>query len=190
MSRLTVFADSNPATPILATEDATEIATALKAIGVRFERWNSPVSLSPEDSAETILAAYRPYLDALMGETGAGSADVIKLTPDHPQAAALRQKFLAEHIHTEDEIRFFVHGSGNFIMHVDGRVWDAHCVQGDLISVPANTQHWFDAGERPFFTALRVFTDTSGWVAHFTGDDISSRFPAVAAVAASPSAAA
>ena len=180
MSRLTVFADTAPGTPILQTEDAAAIADALKAIHVRFERWESPVALSPDDSAETILEAYRPYLDGLMGATGAGSADVIKLTPDHPQAAALREKFLSEHIHTEDEIRFFVHGAGNFIMHVDGQVWDAHCVQGDLISVPAGTRHWFDAGDQPFFTALRVFSDMSGWVAHFTGDDISARFPAIA----------
>ena len=180
MSRLTVFADTVPETAILSTENASEIASALKAINVRFERWDSPVALSPEDSPEVILEAYRPYLDTLMGELGAGSADVIKLTPDHPQAGALRQKFLSEHIHTEDEIRFFVHGAGNFIMHVDGKVWDAHCAQGDLISVPAGTQHWFDAGDKPFFTALRVFSNTSGWVAHFTGDDISARFPAVA----------
>ena len=178
MSRLTIFADDAPDRPILRTEEADEIAAALSAIGVRFERWESPVTLSPEDSAEAILDAYRPYLDRLMGETGAGSADVIKLTPDHPQAAALREKFLAEHIHTEDEVRFFVHGAGNFIMHVNGRVYDAHCAQNDLISVPANTRHWFDAGAAPFFTALRVFTDTSGWVAHFTGDEISARFPA------------
>jgi 1,2-dihydroxy-3-keto-5-methylthiopentene dioxygenase len=180
MSRLTVFADAAPGTPVATTEDPAEIAARLAAIGVRFERWESPVTLSPEDSAETILAAYRPYLDTLMGQLGAGSADVIKLTPDHPQAAALREKFLAEHTHTEDEVRFFVHGAGNFIMHVDGHVWDAHCVQGDLISVPAHTKHWFDAGDKPFFTALRVFSDTSGWVAHFTGDAISERFPAVA----------
>ncbi|MBU6498695.1 MAG: acireductone dioxygenase [Rhodospirillales bacterium] len=178
MSRLTIYRDDAPGAPILATSDAAAMAEALRAIGVRFERWKSPVALTPDESAETILAAYRPYLDALMGETGAGSADVIKLTPDNPNAAALRAKFLAEHIHTEDEVRFFVHGSGNFIMHVDGRVYDAHCEQDDLISVPANTRHWFDAGEAPFFTALRVFTDTTGWVAHFTGDTISERFPA------------
>lgn len=180
MSRLSIFADTAPGTPILSTEDASQIADALKAINVRFERWNSPVALSPDDSAETILEAYRPYLNQLMGEVGAGSADVIKLAPDHPQAGALREKFLNEHTHTEDEIRFFVHGAGNFIMHVNGHVYDAHCVQGDLISVPAHTRHWFDAGDAPFFTALRVFTDTSGWVAHFTGDSISERFPAVA----------
>ena len=178
MSRLTVYEESRPGEPELRTEDPEEIASALSRLNVRFERWDSPVHLSPDDSAEAILDAYRPYLDTLMGETGAGSADVIKLTPDHPQAGALRAKFLNEHTHSEDEVRFFVHGSGNFIMHVDGRVYDAHCEQGDLISVPAGTKHWFDAGDRPFFTALRVFTDQSGWVADFTGDTNSERFPA------------
>jgi 1,2-dihydroxy-3-keto-5-methylthiopentene dioxygenase len=178
MSRLTVYRDDTPDKPDISTENPQDIAAALAPIGVRFERWDSPVTLAPEDSAETILEAYRPYLDKLMGETGAGSADVIKLTPDHPQAGALRQKFLSEHTHSEDEVRFFVHGAGNFIMHVDGRVYDAHCEQGDLISVPAGTRHWFDAGERPFFTALRVFSDQSGWVAEYTGDAISDRFKA------------
>jgi 1,2-dihydroxy-3-keto-5-methylthiopentene dioxygenase len=177
MSRLTVFEDVRPGAPLIDTTDAAAMASTLKEIGVQFERWDSPVSLSPDDSAEVILEAYRPYLDGLMGANGAGSADVIKLTPDNPAVPAMRQKFLSEHIHTEDEIRFFVHGSGHFVMHVDGRVYDAHCTAGDLISVPTNTKHWFDAGEKPFFTVLRVFTDTSGWVAHYTGDTISERFP-------------
>jgi 1,2-dihydroxy-3-keto-5-methylthiopentene dioxygenase len=178
MSRLTVYRDDAPGVPVLTTEDADHIAEALRPIGVRFERWDSPVALSPEDSPEIILDAYKPYLDGLMGETGAGSADVLKLTPDNPNAPAIRQKFLAEHTHSEDEVRFFVHGAGNFIMHVDGQIYDAHCVQGDLISVPRNTRHWFDAGDKPFFTALRIFTDSSGWVPEFTGDPISERFPA------------
>jgi 1,2-dihydroxy-3-keto-5-methylthiopentene dioxygenase len=178
MSRLTIYPDNQPEQPILRSEDAGVIARELHAIGVRFERWESPVALSPDDDADTILEAYRPYLDKLLGATGAGSADVIKLTPDHPNIAALRAKFLSEHIHTEDEVRFFVHGSGNFILHLNGRVYDAHCTEGDLISVPANIKHWFDAGAAPRFTALRIFTDTSGWVPHYTGDDISSRFPA------------
>jgi 1,2-dihydroxy-3-keto-5-methylthiopentene dioxygenase len=177
MSRLTVFEDTKPETPVFNSTDGAAIAAELAPIGVQFERWESPVTLSPEDSAEVILDAYRPYLDALMGAKGAGSADVIKLTPENPAAPALREKFLSEHIHTEDEIRFFVHGSGHFVLHVGTKVYDAFCEQGDLIAVPANIKHWFDAGPAPFFTALRVFTDTSGWVAHFTGDDISVRFP-------------
>jgi 1,2-dihydroxy-3-keto-5-methylthiopentene dioxygenase len=181
MSSLRVFDAAAPAAPVLTETDPSRIAEALSGIGVRFERWESPVALAPDEQPDVILAAFRPYLDRLMGETGAGTADVIKMTPDHPQAAALREKFLSEHIHTEDEVRFFVHGSGHFVMHVGERIYDTECSEGDLISVPADTRHWFDAGPRPDFTVLRVFTDTSGWVAHFTGDAISERFPVAAA---------
>ena len=177
MSRLTVYAEDEPATPTLRTEEPEVIASALKKVGVRFERWDFPMALSPDDSAETILAAFRPHLDALMGEQGAGTADVMKLNGATAAYPAIRQKFIDEHTHTEDEVRFFVHGSGNFVLHVNGEVYDAHCEQGDLISVPAGVAHWFDAGENPFFTVLRVFTDTSGWTPHYTGEKISALFP-------------
>ena len=182
MSRLTIYADTDPGTPTLTTGDPAAIATALAPIGVRFERWDSPVTLAPDAEPATVLAAYQPYLDTLMGPsasggTGAGSADVIRMTPDNPAAPALRTKFLSEHIHTEDEVRFFVDGSGSFVLHVDGRVFDAYCTAGDLISVPAGIKHWFDAGPSPRFTALRVFQDTTGWTPHYTGDAIAERFP-------------
>jgi 1,2-dihydroxy-3-keto-5-methylthiopentene dioxygenase len=177
MSRLTVYTDTNPDAPLLRTEDPVAVAKALQPIGVRFERWDSPVALAEDAAPEAILDAYRPYLDGLMGPGGAGSADVIRLTPDNPAGPAMRQKFLSEHIHTEDEIRFFVRGAGSFVMHVDGKVFDAYCTQGDLISVPAGIKHWFDAGESPSFTALRVFQDTTGWTPHYTGDAIAERFP-------------
>jgi 1,2-dihydroxy-3-keto-5-methylthiopentene dioxygenase len=178
MSRLTVW-DAATGAEELRTEDAALIAATLAPLGVRFERWEG-VAVPEGASSDEILAAYRPHLDRLMGETGAGSADVVSLTPDHPQAAAIRAKFLNEHTHSEDEVRFFVRGSGDFVLHVGGKVWAAHCVQGDLLSVPAGTRHWFDAGERPSFTALRIFTDPAGWVADFTGTDMAQRFPVAA----------
>jgi 1,2-dihydroxy-3-keto-5-methylthiopentene dioxygenase len=178
MSALTVYDDAQPAVAILRTEAVAEIADTLAGIGVRFERWDLPTELTPDDTAEDILAAYRPHLDRLMGPGGAGSADVMKLNGAGPAYPAIRQKFIDEHTHTEDEVRFFVHGSGHFVLHVDGRVFDAHCTQGDLISVPTGVKHWFDAGEQPFFTVLRVFTDTTGWTPHYTGAKISALFPA------------
>lgn len=177
MSRLRIYKDSSPAKPIFDSTDPEDIGVQLKKIDVKFQRWENSLELDENASTEDILSAYRPHLDILMGSTGAGSADVVKLTPDHPQADALRKKFLAEHIHTEAEIRFFVSGSGHFVMHEHGHVYDMHCKKGDLIFVPAGIKHWFDAGPQPDFTAVRVFTDTAGWVAHFTGDDISSHFP-------------
>jgi 1,2-dihydroxy-3-keto-5-methylthiopentene dioxygenase len=178
MSRLTVTADTSPGRPELRTEDPAAIAEALAAVGVRFERWDLRTAVSPDAEPESILAAYRPYLDNLMGETGAGTADVIKLRPGNEAYPAMRKKFIDEHIHTEDEVRFFVSGTGNFILHVNGRVYDAHCTEGDLISVPAGLKHWFDAGDEPNATVLRVFTDTTGWTPHYTGDPISALFPA------------
>ncbi len=67
MSRLTVYADTNPGVPLLCTEDPAAIAEALQPIGVRFERWDSPVALADDAEPEAILAAYRPFLDGLMG---------------------------------------------------------------------------------------------------------------------------
>ncbi|HWX48747.1 MAG TPA: cupin domain-containing protein [Roseomonas sp.] len=177
MSLLTVR-DAETGAELMRSTDVAEIAAALAPINVRFERWEV-APLPAGASAEAVLEAYRPQLDAFMAGSGAGTADVIKLSPDHPQKDAMRQKFLSEHTHTEDEVRFFHEGSGNFIIHADGKVFDAHCTRGDLISVPANAQHWFDAGQEPSFTVLRVFTDTSGWTPHYTGTDISERFPAV-----------
>ncbi len=176
MSRLTVTPEDRPGEPALRTEDPAAIAAALAEIGVRFERWEMPAAIAPEDPDEAILAAFRPHLDALIAGT-AGTADVIRMRGANEAYPALRRKFLDEHTHTEDEVRFFVHGAGDFVLHVDGRVYDAHCTAGDLISVPMGVKHWFDAGEQPFCTVLRVFTDTSGWTPHYTGDRIAERFP-------------
>lgn len=181
MSQLTVYAEDAPEAPLLVTENPDTIRDTLAPHGVRFERWNLPVELHPTDSNETILAAFRPHLDALMAGSGAGSADVMKLHGRVENYDAIRKKFIDEHIHTEDEVRFFVHGSGTFVLHLDGKVFSARCDAGDLISVPAGVKHWFDAGETPSFTVLRVFTDTTGWTPHYTGSDISQRFPATAA---------
>jgi 1,2-dihydroxy-3-keto-5-methylthiopentene dioxygenase len=99
------------------------------------------------------------------------------MTPDHPQREAARRKFLDEHTHAEDEVRFFVEGAGAFYLHLGARVFQVVCGAGDLLSVPAGTKHWFDMGPAPRFTVIRLFTDPAGWVAEPTGDAIASRLP-------------
>jgi 1,2-dihydroxy-3-keto-5-methylthiopentene dioxygenase len=158
-------------------EDHDRIATRLHAAGVRFERWQASQPLSDSSSQEEVLDAYRASVDRLMDEYGFQSADVIALGPDHPDREALRQKFLSEHIHTDFEVRFFVDGKGLFYIHQDDKVFGVMCEQGDLISVSANTRHWFDMGETPSFKCIRLFTTPEGWVAQYTGDEIAKRFP-------------
>lgn len=178
MSSLTIYHDATPGRPERVMRDASEIAAALAPLNVRFERWDAVAPPAREASPDEVLALYRPYLDRLMGETGAGSADVISLDATTPNRAALREKFLSEHTHTEDEVRFFVHGRGHFVLHVGDRIYDVGCAQGDLISVPTGVPHWFDAGDEPDVVALRIFTHKDGWIADYTGDDIALRFPA------------
>ena len=87
------------------------------------------------------------------------------------------EKFLDEHIHSDDEIRFFVDGCGLFYMHFEEEVISVMCKRGDLIGVPAQTKHWFDMGPEPSFTCIRLFTSPDGWLADFTGSDVAQRFP-------------
>ena len=74
-------------------------------------------------------------------------------------------------------MRFFVAGSGLFTLHVGTSVYEIECVKDDLIAVPDGATHWFDMGEYPNFVAIRFFTEPDGWVGHFTGTDIATRFP-------------
>lgn len=176
MSRLQVFAEADETAILLDSSDGDAIASALDEIGVAFERWPTR-PLAADATSDDILAAYAPEIERLKGAHGYRSVDVIKLAPDHPERATLRGKFLSEHTHAEDEVRFFVEGKGLFTLHQNGRVFNMLCTSGDLISVPAGIPHWFDMGPAPRFTAIRLFVNPEGWVARFTGDMIADRFP-------------
>ncbi|MCK0536424.1 1,2-dihydroxy-3-keto-5-methylthiopentene dioxygenase [Alcanivorax quisquiliarum] len=176
MSHIRVYADQSPQHTLQSTSDHAAIATILGDAGVRFERWQASQPIAPGASQDEVIAAYRADIDRLIAEAGYQTVDVVSLDASHPDKAALRQKFLDEHRHAEDEVRFFVAGAGLFSLHIGDKVYEVLCEQGDLISVPANTPHWFDMGPNPHFVAIRLFNNPEGWVAHFTGSDIASRF--------------
>jgi 1,2-dihydroxy-3-keto-5-methylthiopentene dioxygenase len=177
MSQLTVYLETRPDRSIFDSSDFGKVAEILGEAGIRFERWSADRRLAPNADNGTITRAYRAEIDRLIAERGYQTCDVVSMNPDHPQKEAFRNKFLAEHTHNEDEVRFFVRGQGLFVIHKDGKVYSILCEQDDLISVPANTRHWFDMGPNPSFTAIRLFNSPDGWVATFTGDEIASRFP-------------
>ena len=176
MSTLKVFAEDNAERASIETANHGEIARELAAKGVRFARWQATAEISAGDSQEAVIAAYQTDIDRLIETDGYQAVDVVSLSADHPDKTSLRQKFLEEHTHSEDEVRFFVDGQGLFSLHIDDSVYEVLCEKGDLISVPANTPHWFDMGPNPNFIAIRLFNNPEGWVAHFTGSDIASRF--------------
>ena len=177
MSRLRIFAEQDGGTVLESHTEHAAIASALRAVGVRFEQWQANAPIAPGASQDEVIAAYREDIDRLMREEGYKTVDVVSLNRDHPDKAALRQKFLSEHTHSEDEVRFFVAGSGQFTLHLGDKVYDILCEQGDLIGVPDGTRHWFDMSEQPHFVAIRLFNNPAGWVANFTDDPIAERFP-------------
>ena len=93
----------------------------------------------------SILWAYRDEIERVQRAGGYATVDAIRMTPDHPERALLRRRFLAKHTHAEAEVLL------------------TRCQRGDLISVTAGTRHWFNISE--------------GWLAKFTGSDISWSFP-------------
>ncbi|OON36451.1 acireductone dioxygenase [Izhakiella australiensis] len=177
MSALTIYSDTDTSQPQWHSVDAEEIRRQLATKGVRFERWQADRDLGAAPDSDTVLAAYQHAIDRLVAEKGYQSWDVISMRADNPQKETLRSKFLAEHTHGEDEVRFFVEGAGLFCLHLDGEVYQILCEKNDLISVPAGTAHWFDMGSEPHFTAIRIFDNQEGWVARFTGDNIADAYP-------------
>jgi len=160
------------------TRDLDAIRAFLGARGIVLARVPVPVMLRAGASSEEILALYREFLGPYMRQHGYQAADVVVLHPDMPEREQLRAKFIREHTHSEDEVRCFVSGSGRFWFHLtneareEDEVFSVLCGSGDLLTVPAGIKHWFDCGERPDVTAIRIFTDRSGWVPVYTGSGI------------------
>jgi 1,2-dihydroxy-3-keto-5-methylthiopentene dioxygenase len=186
MTTLTLFADHDPHRVLDTTNDPGRIAELLAQVGVVYEQWG--VRDLPSGAAgDDVLAAFAPEVERIRA-MGYHTVDVARLAGDPgdaaflEQAAAARTKFLAEHRHADDEVRFFVEGAGAFYLRLERPdattvVHVVLCEAGDFLSVPRGTRHWFDMGTRPRFTAIRFFQDPEGWVGDFTGDPIASTFP-------------
>ena len=92
------------------------------------------------------------------------SQDIVELTPQTPNLEAILAKFDKEHLHTDDEIRFVLGGSGIFDIRSTNDLWmrvEVH--PSDYISVPANRHHRFYVTEERAIRCVRLFKDNSGW---------------------------
>ena len=107
MSRLTIYAEGDADNVLADSKDFKEIQQMLGEAGVTLERWKADRELDDRADDDTILAAYQGEIDKLVADGGYQSYDVVSMNPDHPEKDAFRRKFLAEHRHSEDEIRFF-----------------------------------------------------------------------------------
>lgn len=179
MTLLTVWKDTEPTTPVVETVDENEIRDELAALGARFSRWEVK-DVAADTPLDEVLALYAAEVDEVKQREGYTLVDVVALSPTQENydevKGASRERFLSEHRHDDDEDRYFARGAGVFYLHVNEKVYALFCEAGDLVSVPANTTHWFDMGTSPEFTSIRFFHDDDGWVGHFTGNPIAETF--------------
>ncbi|RAL26878.1 1,2-dihydroxy-3-keto-5-methylthiopentene dioxygenase [Thermoflavimicrobium daqui] len=154
-------------------EKLEEVISYLDSQGVIYERWDidklpehlrENYQCSDEEKAE-IIQVFRKEIDDLSARYGYITEDVISLSPATPNLEQLLKNFLAEHHHSEDEVRFIVSGHGIFaIQGKNGRFFDVELEPGDLISVPADYRHYFTLMEDRQVVAIRIFKTKEGWV--------------------------
>lgn len=159
--------------------DPVEIKAFLNARGIIFEQWTTEKRLKDDDHQETILEAYQQPLSCYMAKHGYNNADVVNVHKGTPNVEEVRKKFLTEHTHDEDEVRFFVDGQGEFFFHLEkpkSEVFSLLCQKGDFISVPQGYKHWFDLAPGYFVKAIRVFKTKEGWVARYTGSGVEKKY--------------
>ena len=183
MARLIVY-DAQTLQPVTegAVVSVRHIQAIVSAFGGRYERL--PADLAADASDATLIAHYARHAVEAVGLDKYRGADVLRVSAATADRNALRDTFLREHTHEDDEVRFFVSGAGTFYLNAGARIVSIECRRGDLLLVPAGTRHWFDAGPTPEFVAVRLLTETNSWVAAYTGSGLAERFHGVPAVVA------
>ena len=80
------------------------------------------------------------------------------------------QIFFTEHIHYDEEIRFFLNGSGYFDVRSSDDKWvRIELYRGDMIVLPAGIYHRFAPDDKMFFHVMRLFQGEPVWTPYNRG---------------------
>lgn len=143
--------------------DNKEAKTFLEKYGLYAEFWK-PENI--DKSVSDPLVRYENQIDTLKQKFGYKHADVVELNPDTPKLDEMLAKFIDEHHHTDDEVRFTVEGEGIFgVNPLTDPPFEVYVQPGDLLVVPENTRHWFDLTEQKTIKCIRLFKDNPKWEA-------------------------
>lgn len=156
-----------------------QVLEYLQRHDVHYEFW--PVDVVPEDlrrqwgltdvEKDAVLAAFGDRLNRISAERNYIARDLIVLNPNStPNLEDILANFQRVHHHTEDEVRLIVDGEGVFTLTRGADTFSVTVTSGDLISVPAGTEHYFTLTDTRNVKAVRLFQTKDGWAAIYKED--------------------
>jgi len=160
-----------------------QVREVLSTLGIELNQWPlvqdpqilsllAKTALTDEEKEQVLLGFESRFIDQ-KNLYGYQSRDLVVLHPNTPNLDSLLSQFDRVHLHTDDEVRYIIDGSGifGFLTPTNQRL-KLTVRAGEYIRVPKNTRHWFVLDDKRRIKAVRYFTNKDGWVAHYTGDSI------------------
>lgn len=110
----------------------------------------------------------KAQLAKVRADRGYNYEDLIEISKNTlPNFEEKIKSFFTEHIHTDEEIRYIIEGSGYFDVRDASDRWvRIECVPGDLLVLPAGIYHRFTLDTKDYIKVKRYFVGEPVWKAH------------------------
>ena len=178
MSQLAQFSQFNLQMPFQVSDDFETLVNRLAEDGIHFE--NIPlVSVIPKSNLNhsELLELYDEQVERIKIRGGYQCADIASIRSGDAFSVSIRDRYLSEHCHEEDEVRFFIEGSVLVYIHINERIHIVQCGMGDFIVIPAGVKHWLDIGPNPAFTSIRWYNNKTSLDNNYTGSYVAESTP-------------